>query len=71
MDLNVQAFRIVQAATEEMLVSAPNRRTASQEGWQRWWWSEALAMSSEHSVEIAGTANTVRWVKTWSSLSKH
>lgn len=60
MDLNVRAFRTVQAALSE--ASAPNeRKQSSRKGGLRGGPARASAISPERRKEIARKASAARW----------
>lgn len=63
MDLNVRAFRVVQAALSEDQDSHTviQKKAASRKGGLLGGPSRAKAMSSERRVEIARKASAARW----------
>lgn len=64
MDLNVRAFRVVQAAISEQAAPTVNpRKDASRKGGLRGGASRALSISSERRSEIARKASRARWQK--------
>ena len=63
MDLNVQAFRLVQQATEESPVAAVSKRKSSRKGGIAGGRARAQAMTPERRVEIARKASAARWGK--------
>ena len=66
MDLNKNAFRIVQSLTGEKAVS---RFTAARNGGKRGGPARAKALSPERRREIAKTASRARWGTTDSKTS--
>jgi hypothetical protein len=63
MDLNVRAFRVVQAALSEPLV--PNKRKESaRKGGLAGGRSRAVSITAERRQEIARKASKARWSKT-------
>jgi hypothetical protein len=60
MDLNVRAFRTVQAALQEPILP-DKRKVASSKGGQRGGPSRAKAISAELRTEIAKKASRARW----------
>lgn len=64
MDVNVRAYRVVQAALGEA-PSAPNpKKDAARKGGLRGGPSRAKSISRERRVEIARKASRARWQKT-------
>jgi hypothetical protein len=65
MDLNVRAFRIVQAATSEHQESTVDelRKVAARKGGLRGGPSRAASISAERRSEIAKKASAARWRK--------
>jgi hypothetical protein len=61
MDLNVQAFRLVQEVTKEAPVEKIAKRAASRKGGLRGGLARAKSMTQERRREIALTANAARW----------
>lgn len=61
MDLNVQAFRLVQQAVEETCPSDVVQRAASRRGGIKGGAARAASLSSERRKEIARQANAARW----------
>ena len=62
MDLNVRAFRTVQAALTEP-IPADRRKQAARKGGLAGGPSRARSISAERRLEIAIKANGVRWSK--------
>lgn len=62
MDLNVRAFRTVQAALSEPVLP-DKRKAASSKGGQRGGPSRARSVSAERRREIAQMASASRWKK--------
>lgn len=62
MDLNVRAFRVVQAATSEPTVNH-SKREASRKGGLAGGPSRARSISAERRIEIAKKASAARWSK--------
>jgi hypothetical protein len=62
MDLNVQAFRLVQEATSEV---APDRAklASSRKGGQKGGAARARSITPERGVEITRKASAARWHK--------
>lgn len=60
MDLNVRAFRTVQAALADPAAS-DKRRESARRGGLRGGPSRAIVISAERRVEIAKKANRARW----------
>lgn len=63
MDLNVRAFRTVQAALEDHSTEKDTKRASARKGGLIGGPARATAMSAERRVEIARKASTVRWKK--------
>jgi hypothetical protein len=63
MDLNVRAFRTVQAALEDHPTEEDSRRAAARKGGLIGGPARATSMSPERRTEIARKASTVRWKK--------
>jgi hypothetical protein len=64
MDVNVRAFRIVQAAiSDEPKASESAKKEAARKGGLVGGPSRAKSISRERRVEIAKKANTARWTK--------
>jgi len=61
MDLNVQAFRLVQEATQETTVAKSAKRAASRKGGIKGGAARAKSITSERKKEIALAANAARW----------
>jgi hypothetical protein len=65
MDLNVRAFRVVQAAVNGPSSTPPDPKKASaREGGLKGGPSRARSMSRERRIEIAKKANQARWKNT-------
>jgi hypothetical protein len=62
MDLNVQAFRLVEQATSE---ATPNqaKKASSRKGGLKGGAARAKSITSERRAEIARKANAARWQK--------
>jgi general stress protein YciG len=67
MDLNVQAYRLVQAAVEDAPTSKVLQREAAKRGGMKGGRSRAASLSSERRSEIARKANEARWGRKASS----
>lgn len=63
MDLNVQAYRLVQTAVESVPTPKVVQRKAAQKGGIRGGRARASALSSERRREIAVLASAARWKK--------
>jgi hypothetical protein len=64
MDLNVRAFRTVQAAlNEHQPTEVDTKKAASRKGGLIGGRARAAAISAERRIEIAKKANTARWSK--------
>jgi len=63
MDLNVRAFRTVQAALEDHPTEEDSKRAAARKGGLIGGPARATSMSPERRTEIARKASTVRWKK--------
>lgn len=63
MDLNIRAFRTVQAALAEP-TEPDKRRETSRKGGLRGGKARAASLSEERKREIALAANAARWSKT-------
>jgi len=63
MDLNVRAFRTVQAALEELSPSTKSRKEASRRGGIVGGRSRSSTLSAARKREIALAANAARWRK--------
>jgi hypothetical protein len=63
MDLNVRAFRTVQAALSEHSTEVETKKAASRKGGLIGGRARAASISAERRVEIAKKANTARWSK--------
>ena len=61
MDLNVQAFRLVQKATDEITLEKVAKRAASRKGGMKGGSARAKALTQARRKEIALTANAARW----------
>jgi hypothetical protein len=64
MDLNVRAFRTVQAALNEHPTEMNTKKAASRKGGLIGGRARAASISAERRVEIAKKASTARWNKT-------
>jgi len=65
MDLNVRAFRVVQAAIQGQSSVSPDAKKASaRKGGLKGGPSRARSISRERRVEIAKKASAVRWGRT-------
>lgn len=62
MDLNVQAFRLVEEVTSEVSHDTA-KRASSRNGGLKGGTARAKSIASERRVEIARKANTGRWHK--------
>ena len=67
MDLNVQAFRLVQKVTEDAPVAESPRRTAGRKGGLKGGIARSKSMSKERRREVAQIASKARWKKTQST----
>jgi len=63
MDINVRAFRVVQQATEENLITSTPKKAASRKGGLVGGPSRARSISAERRSEIAKKASNARWSK--------
>ena len=63
MDLNVRAFRTVQAAINGPSTPPDAKKVSSQKGGIKGGRARALSISPERRVEIAKKASTARWKK--------
>lgn len=63
MDLNVRAFRTVQAALTDDSIEQETKKSASRKGGLIGGRARAAAISPERRVEIAKKASTARWNK--------
>jgi hypothetical protein len=61
MDLNVQAFRLVQAAVADPSTPKVESRDAARRGGIKGGRARAESLSSERRTEIARKANAARW----------
>jgi hypothetical protein len=61
MDLNVRAFRTVQAALEELSPEVKRKKEASRRGGLAGGKSRSKALSAQRKKEIALAANAARW----------
>jgi hypothetical protein len=65
MDLNVRAFKVVQAAIQERPAVPPDpKKASSRKGGLKGGPSRARSISRERRIEIAKKANQARWSKT-------
>lgn len=70
MDLNVQAYRLVQESVSESLsIVAKEKSAASRKGGLKGGRARAAALSNERRSEIAKQASTARWVKSETSTA--
>jgi hypothetical protein len=63
MDVNVRAYRVVQAALDEPSSAPSPKKEAARKGGLRGGPSRAASISRERRVEIAKKASRVRWQK--------
>jgi hypothetical protein len=63
MDINVQAYRLVQQATEEKAITTVTKRLAARKGGLAGGLARASVTSPERRIEIARKANAARWQK--------
>jgi hypothetical protein len=63
MDLNVQAYRLVQKAVEEVPTPKVAKRKAARSGGIKGGKARAAALSSDRRQEIAILASNARWKK--------
>lgn len=63
MDVNVRAFRVVQAAINETSPAPNAKKLAARKGGLRGGPSRAKSISKEKRVEIAKKASQARWHK--------
>jgi hypothetical protein len=71
MDLNVRAFRTVQAALEEVPQDTKRKKEASRRGGLAGGKSRAKTLTSDRKKEIARAANAARWrTKTPATVSQ-
>jgi hypothetical protein len=63
MDLNVQAFRLVQQTTEEIHASKSVKTENSRKGGLKGGRNRAAKLSPDRRVEIARKASAARWNK--------
>ena len=63
MDLNVRAFRIVQAAVSDHTDESDARKDAARKGGIAGGRSRAASISAERRIEIAKKASRARWKK--------
>ena len=61
MDINVQAFRLVQEATEEVPVAAKAKRVAARTAGLKGGSRRAASLSPERRKDIARKASAARW----------
>ena len=61
MDLNVQAFRLVQEATDEVSPEVKRKRVASRRGGLAGGRGRAVALTPEERTKIAQKASRTRW----------
>lgn len=69
MDLNVQAFRLVQEATSEVLLNKA-KLASSRKGGLKGGTARAKSISPSRRTEIARKASAARWNKTTPVQSK-
>jgi hypothetical protein len=63
MDLNVRAFRTVQAALKEHSIEMDTKKAASRKGGLIGGRARAASISHERRIEIAKKASAARWKK--------
>lgn len=63
MDLNVQAFRLVQALVSEETPADKAKKAAARKGGKRGGVSRSLTLTDERKREIATIASKARWSK--------
>lgn len=63
MDINVQAFRLVQQATESSSAADRAKRASSRKGGLKGGPARALVLDVKRRTEIARNANLARWAK--------
>jgi hypothetical protein len=68
MDLNVRAFRVVQAAVSDISPTVNAKKTSSRKGGLIGGPSRAHSISAERRSEIAKKASAARWSKRKSDL---
>jgi hypothetical protein len=61
LDLNVQAFRLVQEATSDVLPDVKRKRATSRRGDLAGGKGRAKVLSSEERIKIAQKASRARW----------
>lgn len=63
MDLNVRAFRVVQAALSSDSIPPPTKKIAASKGGQAGGPARARALTPKRRTEIARKASRARWRK--------